>query len=110
MTYLEQAIERAVKGGFGLEFISFHPKTNQITLREREFDGYIDWKYKPAELLMLPRFWQALGKADGWAETEDEIDQYQFSHDGLRTWMWHWHSFIDALIAGTSPEDFFKSI
>lgn len=53
-----------------------------------------------------PTFWQSLGKALGWDKNKT------FEQDGftLISWKREWHSFIDTLASGQTPEKFFADL
>jgi hypothetical protein len=57
---------------------------------------------------MLDRnFWQALGKARGWAE---KGQFYWPNPKFVEGWVFHWHRFIDHLSEGKDAESFFISL
>ncbi len=120
---MEKAIKKAIEGGY-----------KDYT----ETSGSSCQKYH-SDILLDPKFWQALGKAEGWyqyseekyqkgEQTErealieveeklgvilkyanDEITYSPYKGEG-ETWQEHWHAFIDHLIAEKPIEDFFTNI
>lgn len=61
--------------------------------------------YKEVHLLN-PSFWQALGRHEGWPFSEyDEIGKWH-----PEDWRTKWHSFIDHIISGGTPDSFFDGI
>lgn len=91
---IKKVVEKAVEGGYPTKLLPWCQECAEDFHR----------------LLNDPNFWSSLGKSLGWAEREEDINQYQFSSKGLRTWKYHWHLFIDHLAEGKSPEDFFKNL
>jgi len=55
------------------------------------------------EVFLDPLFWQALGKARGWAKKQPRQIQ-------KGEWKWQWHRFIDHLADGKDAESFFASL
>lgn len=92
MNYIEEAIKRAIEGGYDLGRVNREFASNNFYFCD-------------------PLFWQALGKNEWW-------DGSQFRWLGDKGWpdvqrptyKEVWHSFIDHLIAGGTPEDFFKEL
>lgn len=75
--------------------------------------------------LMLPGFWQALGKSLGWKDPNPprtyNYGHWRLEHDGGVTvdekwhtevvqWLFYWHAFIDHLSEGKTAESFFANI
>jgi len=54
-----------------------------------------------------PLFWQALGKAEGWVEKEERLDN--FFNENMN-WRYYWHRFIDHLAKGGTPDSFFEEL
>ena len=88
MQHVNEAIKKARKNGL---------IPREITLGE-------SWM---AQVLLMPEFWQALGKAEGWKEGVKINGVTQIKGSG---WWHHWHDFIDALASGKTPDEFFKEI
>lgn len=82
-----------------------------------------------AQVLLLPEFWQALGKAMGWTHIHGDfvfVCFYCGKDGGANSigscnncgsyyrfdlkWLYQWHRFIDALAQRKSIEDFFKDL
>jgi len=97
MTYVEQAIREAVKGGYKASSLDF-----LLNLPE----------YAQSQLWIDPLFWLALSKARDWKVTD-----YCFgcgydegSTDNTPVWKVKWHRFIDHLADGKDAESYFKSL
>lgn len=105
---MEQAIKKAIKGGWK-------------PLGEAVHKNFLDKKWGISEInanyyhqptwLLQPSFWQCLGKAMGWKEyleagglTTDE----EYCMD--LGWRVVWHSFIDHLSHGKDAESFFNEL
>ena len=84
MTYTEQAIKKAIEGGF-----------------EQAHSHYADERIQ-ALVFLDPSFWQSLAKAMDW-KGESIIDM-------RLNWLDHWHRFIDHLTDGKDAENFFKEL
>lgn len=84
-SYTQRAVELAIRGGWVDRIGSNHSDS-----------GF--WQVVTSD----PLFWSVLGKGIG----------YPVSQDGDRAFGWQhqWHLFIDSLIAGKSPDDFFKDL
>ena len=97
---METAIKLAIKRGYRGNFIYQNPKNDQWY-----------WKEECSEQLALldPEFWKCLGKNQGW-----DKGYYHFGDNTcdieMSSWQAQWHSFIDHLAEGKSPEDFFNSL
>lgn len=59
------------------------------------------------ESLLDVNFWQALGKAEGWAEALQMKNVYGFR---IKQWKHQWHSLIDHLAEGKDIDSFFEQI
>jgi hypothetical protein len=87
MTHIEQAIKEAVT--YGLDagpHVHARFPAGQHDIRE-------------SEVFLDPSFWQALGKARGWAPETEE-----------KQWLYYWHRFIDHLAEGKDLESFFADL
>lgn len=87
---MEQAIKRAKTGGY--DVIAKAPSYNIYS-----------------EMYLDPLFWQALGKAEGWGQKHD----MEYDDDGITPipdWQYNWHRYIDHLIEGRDPEEFWKEL
>lgn len=118
MTHIEQAIREAVeKGGFK-PFASIVPPQPWIS-EKMDFDTLAIYDGDPetsarrgsigiARTLINPAFWQALGKARGWAD-DDEL--MLLSHEeSSHFWKYEWHRLIDHLAEGKDAESFFADL
>lgn len=86
---MEQAIKKAIEGGW-------EPK--QVW---DKCDSY----------LLDPFFWQALGKAEGWAKKPVYSWTYEFDNSKLtQRWRVEWFNFIDHLAEGKHMDSFFKDL
>lgn len=103
---IQEAINKAVKSGWDCGKL-------------RSFDGVecLD----EAEVCLDPSFWQALGKSLGWVAVCNGCgvnnakeckcdDGYSKLPEIVDEWLYHWHSLIDHLAEGKSPEDYFKNL
>lgn len=85
-------------------------------IKEAVEKGGYDQFMQLREPFLDPAFWQALGKARGWAkgkwcndsECGEEGEHYHQVSE--RNWLYKWHSFIDHLATGADAETFFKSL
>lgn len=101
---METAIRKAKEGGYkGFE-------QEEIVLSEWENDeggGKVSHHF-----LLDPRFWSSLGKALDWGNAWDCPCCDSWGKDlkwGAR-WIYEMHRFIDALIAGQTPDSFFDAL
>lgn len=93
MTTIEQAIKEAVeKGAYYTDFF--------------EHEGLASLSDIWLDLL----FWQALGKARGWKDSELHSGSISKGTKPVGWWVLHWHRFIDHLAEGKNAEEFFASL
>ena len=107
---MNEAIKLAIEKG------GWKPEYKGLVIYPDEYDGsYIGRlhykvfskrgdtidKLTPAEITSDPLFWQALGKALGWAE------EYV---DFANNWRTNWHRYIDCLADNGDAEKFFKDL
>lgn len=90
---MKNVIELATKGGWSLDL--------------SQVDHYDEVPCDKG-FLLDPLFWQALGKSLGWREHGSSYDLDHFG--GKPQWEYEWHNFIDHLIAGGNPEEFFTRL
>lgn len=142
-SHLEQAIRDAIEGGYGDyhtvkhfngQWVAFELKEMCWGISDEGFNVQMHQtkEYKPAEILLDPAFWKALGKSRGWGKCPNcdraHKDGYKCggcNETGIvdklqeHTWdgvsykggaFYYWHRLIDALAAGKSIEDFFSSL
>ena len=81
----QEAIKRAVKAGYHADMEFF-----MVNLPE----------YARCQILLDPKFWQALGEYEGWGKDVGNGN----------AWMKKMHQFIDHIIYGGSYDEFFKKI
>lgn len=102
---MKNAIEKAIEGGY-----------EGLTQKDLDTKNY-QWDF-PANVFLDPLFWQALGKALGWEE-DYEYTSYGYSikpGDSATLeirgpgWIHNMHRFLDALIAGQTPDSFFDAL
>jgi hypothetical protein len=91
---MKKAIELAIKGGWKMPL------------------GFQGWASEAAIPIATndPSFWQCLGKELGW---EKEVTYYNSFTDGKENndpWRLHWHQFLEALMDGKTPDQFFNSL
>lgn len=106
---MEQAIKQAIKGGYE-PFKTLHM---EYALKSDcygdefvvESGSGLPFRRKFSTIQIDPLFWQALGKAEGWKDTEIQLP-WKMNLEYMR----QWHHFIDSLAQGESPDDFFKNI
>lgn len=105
MTYIEQAIKKAIEGGYKA------PCCNRdIKLAEHLTENL-------NMVFLDPLFWQCLGKAMGWdgsgecnCDMREGIHHDQCPANDFKNWLYHWHRFIDHLAEGKDAESFFKEL
>ena len=88
---ITEAIEKAIEGGW-------------------EKDGFVcqGELIGVEEIALLdPLFWQALGKAMGWAEVKRNGI---FVQSNNRAWIDKWHALIDHIADGGSIESYFETL
>lgn len=124
---IEQAIQRAIEGGF------MEKTTKQFKIEVKSTGGIgvydtngtlvADWRL--GEILLIPSFWQCLGKSMGWVDKdypngemrcnitvngEKRCDDRYCSYAGFKDPVQEWHRFIDHLAEGKSIEDYFLTL
>lgn len=106
---MENAIKKAIEGGYknGLMPSKFTDKYSfwgdVISKSSENFMFYY------SEILLDPTFWQALGKAEGWAMTIFETDTMG-SPIGKIYWLRYWHLFIDHIAVEKDIDSFFTNL
>lgn len=99
---MKEAIQKAIEGGYKAPY---------------DWDD-ISWQGENArkQTLLDPLFWSSLGRALGWSTScyhRDENNTWkEYRHVakcniGSAWWEIHWYWFIDHLIAGKDPDEFF---
>lgn len=120
---MKKIIKKAIEGGYdfkgninsvglgdgkwGIDTLS--PGTIVISRKEVTIDYAEIVKYKMdiSTILLDPKFWQTLGKAEGWRS------EYYSSEDAdiiMEPWRVQWHQFIDHLAEGKPAEEFFAGL
>lgn len=134
---MEQAIKKAIKGGWKPEQLDF----KRIDTAETAEESY---RISYSKSLLDPLFWQSLGKAEGWGQriyktdTGEEWGKRICLHCGVDcnyqpqkesgcnhvhypeacqecskkavTWKDYWHRFIDHIAEGKDVDSFFKAL
>lgn len=111
---MENAIKKSIEGGY--YFITAHSHLNGI-----HFNAIQSEERCLRSIFDDPLFWQCLGKSLGWGKMfcliclrkEPELNKCNCKgqvYDVSPTWRYHWHSFIDHLAEGKSPDEFFNSL
>ena len=84
---MNNAIQKAIEGGYK----SSRQRPSLVP----------NWTVEQIDSTLLdPLFWQYLGKAMGWNMWNTDIPQWKF----------HWHNFIDDMIDGKTPDEFFNNL
>lgn len=86
---METAIKKAIEGGYEVE----RGYAVEKTVGNRDRFALLD-----------PLFWQALGKVCRW----EKHAAFEMGYD--HCWICNWHHFIDALVEGKSPDEFFNQL
>ena len=104
MSYTQQAIQLAIeKGGYkpaygeDMVYLDSEPEDG---LRYRKLVGTN--LIPESRIFHDPLFWQALGKALGWEQSEGN-GEYPVYRD-------KWHQFIDHIMSGKDAESWFKEL
>lgn len=114
---IQQAIEKAVEGGYHRGQIGTSPIVEincdfAITETKGERNHYgLAWVW------LDPLFWQSLGKAMGWEETSHLEYPYCWYYKGIyrrnlwgTEWEYNQHRFIDHLAENKDAESFFENL
>lgn len=111
---IQQAIEKAIEGGYDGEVIYGSKAANTLArvARTKSLTSNI-YLYN---VLLDHLFWQSLGKAMNWGEetecpacgqdTDDGSEDQENWHVGL----FQWHCFIDHLAEGKDAKSFFEKL
>lgn len=109
MTYTEQAIQKAIEGGYwpsNREKVS--PVRIDMMRSNLSFALNSEGGFVCSSLFLDPLFWQSLGKSLGWKEIE--MSDPHRPVNGKPEWQNNWHRFIDHLAEGKDAESFFESL
>ncbi len=101
---IQTAIEKSIEGGW---------KYANINKRTLKVNGdFVTWEGKGTfdqriiqVFILIPSFWQALGKSMGWAK--DLTESGKPSQIG---YLMYWHDLIDHLAEGGSTESYFEKL
>ena len=116
--YIQKAISKSIEGGWKENYICPKGYSKDECGCLDEQDCYDDCKeHKLSYWLLMSSFWQALGKALGWEES-DGFDLEAIANGGVPVsvgadkdrWKKEWHRFIDHLAKNKDPNDFFKQL
>lgn len=109
MTIPKEIIAKAVEGGWKKQ------------LSRKGIDHYLEMDEAHAAVVLDPLFWQALGKALGWADTFDNVTKgIRFNtngesvmtevHRGEVVWQHYVHCFYDLILTGQPTEKFWADL
>ena len=107
MQYLNNAIKLAIeKGGYLSKLRPIFPLNTQLVSNESGKAIFVEIRdgscyQSTAYIFQDPLFWQALGKALGWAE-----EYVSFANN----WRTNWHRYIDCLAEGNDTDKFWKDL
>lgn len=109
---MKEAIQKAIVGGWvwdkdmSTRLLEVSNVDISISARNGSWIQMLPYE----KLWCDPLFWQSLGKALGW-DTGEHLDwSYPNAPVNMPMWEWKWHSFINHLIAGKDPEEFFANL
>lgn len=97
---IKQVMEKAIEGGYEPKYIRA-----SYVFDDPKRDNP---EYELTGIFLDPSFWQSLGKTLGWKPKKDYKND--FGHLHKAGWFYQWHSFIDHLAEGKTPEEFFKNL
>jgi len=117
LSYFEKAVEAAVKGGYlwqGLTVFCIQRGDQFLCTQEGNHSQLVTVH----QMLLDPKWWEALGDARGWGESchhlaEDGYAVYRHRavcNQGMHPWQMHRHRFLDHLDEGGDIESFFKGL
>lgn len=119
MNHTQRAIELAVEGGWKYQ----NNRKTDFTVREHDLKIYFNDENDTKiyigfyEVLLDSFFWKSIGKALDWEERKEcgccnkEKEFCRCWHYEIwEEWKNQWHSFIDILASGQTPDDFFATI
>lgn len=93
---MNEAILKAIEGGY------YQPHYGK------------EQKVYTNDALLDPTFWQALGKALGWEKyylyVHPKAESGTHTHICEKSWLYHWHLYIDHIASDKDPELFWKEI
>jgi hypothetical protein len=109
MTYTEQAIKKAIEGGFD---VRWNPAFGAAEEVSKDGNGTI---LHNQQVFLDPSFWQSLGKTLGWngrwmVQIFTDHDDQSATVEGAGRWKYEWHRFIDHLAEGKDVENYFESL
>ena len=113
---IEQAIKKAIEGGWNFSDIATDEKYLIEEMEERPSTRY-------RQIFLDPNFWKCLGKVMGYEEIYYCEDKEHCEFAGTppfecqghykrpnNSWEAIWHEFINYLADGKSAEDYFKEL
>lgn len=104
---IQTAIEKAIDGGWE----NYRPFQDRIYTRSLEpINHEYDYKFLVLEFItksaiLDPQFWQCLGKAMGWEDSDQTYVQPPYTN-----WRIQWHRMIDHLSDGGTIESYFETL
>jgi len=129
---MKEAIEKAIEGGWNKDWYFSHFNGDEVAFGDVNKDSENNpCYYKDKNAILLdPLFWQSLGKALGWGRLhcdscgefakpvrEKESDPEYWRDccskkklDYGKSFVAHWHRFIDHIAQGGDCESFFKEL
>lgn len=90
MTYVEQAIQLSIEGGYGR--------------------GNEPYSTMQSEMFLDPLFWSCFGRSLGWHRDYNLTNRVKIFETYGPVWRAPWHRFIDHLAEGKDAESFFESL
>lgn len=115
MTYTEQAIQKAIEGGWKPKHSGFKNCINIVEVLETFKVFYPDIESikqsgHSHEYFLNPLFWQSMGKSLGWKNRHTFYNNFLSGKECDDPWRLEMHRFIDHLASGEDVESFFKEI
>lgn len=106
MDKLQQAIQKAIEGGYELK------QNNSFFSDPKDLSKIGIYTHI---VVLDPLFWQSLGKSLGWDKLVKVIDgkEWNVGKYGLLpefVWKGEWHRFIDHLAEGKTAESYFNDL
>jgi len=117
---MEQAINKAIKGGYGKGMVFGKNATkfdyeDYLDIPTVSFENRDRFIEKAIDTVLIdPLFWQALGKQQGWYDHQLRGKHGECLECGAPQcaieWRENWHYFIDHLADGGNVDDFFNKL
>ena len=100
---MEQAIKKAIEGGWK----PIYARGNKDWVANYNNITYIG-KHHLYDTLLDTKFWQALGKAEGWNTIDGKTDIIYCHKE--KEWQGYMHKFTDHIIEDKDIDSFFKEL